>query len=123
MKKLITLFAIISAFYANAATYQLITSLSELEGGCKYIILSSDQTKLMGCEFSNIQSNPERGPASSISTSNYLSSDKSSITVADDEGIVALLNITAEPNYKWAIQLSNGAYKGYYLYNLNSATL
>ena len=120
MKKLLTLFAIIiSAFYTNAATYQLITSLSELEGGCKYIILSSDQTKLMGCEFSNVQSNPEKGPASSISTSNYLSSDKSSITVADDEGIVALLNITAEPNYKWAIQLSNGAYKGYYLYKKN----
>ena len=115
MKKLITLFAIISAFYANAATYQLITSLSELEGGCKYIILSSDQTKLMGCEFSNVQSNPEKGPASSISTSNYLSSDKSSITVADDEGIVALLNITAEPNDKWAIQLTNGTYKGDYI--------
>ena len=123
MKKLITLFAIISAFYANAATYQLITSLSELEGGCKYIILSSDQTKLMGCEFSNIQSNPERGPASSISTSNYLSSDKSSITVADDEGIVALLNITAEPNDKWAIQLSNGTYKGRYLYKKNDISI
>ena len=115
MKKLFTLFAIISTFYTNAATYQLITSLSELEGGCKYIILSSDQTKLMGCEFSNIQSNPERGPASSISTSNYLSSDKSSITVPDDEGTVALLNITAEPNDKWAIQLTNGTYKGNYI--------
>lgn len=123
MKKLITLFAIISAFYANTATYQLITSLSELEGGCKYIILSSDQTKLMGCEFSNIQSNPERGPASSISTSNYLSSDKSSITVADDEGTVALLNITAEPNDKWAIQLSNGTYKGRYLYKNNDISI
>lgn len=115
MKKLITLFAIISAFYANAATYQLITSLSELEGGCKYIILSSDQTKLMGCEFSNIKQNPKRGAANSIGTSNYLSSDKSSITVPDDDGTVALLNITAEPNDKWAIQLSNGTYKGNYI--------
>ena len=115
MKKLFTLFAIISTFYTNAATYQLITSLSELEGGCKYIILSSDQTKLMGCEFSNIQHNPERGVANSIGTSNYLSSDKSSITVPDDEGTVALLNITAEPNDKWAIQLTNGTYKGNYI--------
>lgn len=123
MKKLITLFAIISAFYANAATYQLITSLSELEGGCKYIILSSDQTKLMGCEFSNIQQNPERGAANSIGTSNYLSSDKSSITVPDDDGTVALLNITAEPNDKWAIQLSNGTYKGSYLYKKNDISI
>lgn len=123
MKKLITLFAIISAFYANAATYQLITSLSELEGGCKYIILSSDQTKLMGCEFSNIQQNPERGAANSIGTSNYLSSDKSSITVPDDEGTVALLNITAEPNDKWAIQLSNGTYKERYLYKKNDISI
>lgn len=124
MKKLLTLFAIIiSAFYTNAATYQLITSLSELEGGCKYIILSSDQTKLMSCEFSNIQQNPERGAANSIGTSNYLSSDKSSITVPDDEGTVALLNITAEPNDKWAIQLSNGTYKGRYLYKNNDISI
>ena len=123
MKKLITLFTIISAFYANAATYQLIRSLSELEGGYKYIILSSDQTKLMGCEFSNIQQNPERGAANSIGTSNYLSSDKSSITVPDDEGTVALLNITAEPNDKWAIQLSNGTYKGRYLYKKNDISI
>ena len=123
MKKQITLFAIISAFYANAATYQLITSLSELEGGCKYIILSSDQTKLMGCEFSNIQQDPERGAANSIGTSNYLSSDKSSITVPDDDGTVALLNITAEPNDKWAIQLSNGTYKGSYLYKKNDISI
>lgn len=113
MKKLITLFAIISAFYANAATYQLITSLSELEGGCKYIILSSDQTKLMGCEFSDVRNlgSTTMGYAKAIDPSTYLSSDKQYVTVAEDEATVAIFNITSD----LALQLTNGTYKENYI--------
>lgn len=114
MKKLLTLFAIIiSAFYTNAATYQLITSISELEGGCKYIILSSDQTKLMGCEFSDVRTSGSTtmGYAKAIDPSTYLSADKQYVTVAEDEATVAILNITSDK----ALQLNNGTYKGNYI--------
>ena len=113
MKKLFTLFAIISTFYTNAATYQLITSLSELEGGCKYIILSSDQTKLMGCEFSDVRTldSTTMGYAKAIDPSTYLSSDKQCVTVAEDEATVAIFNITSD----LALQLTNGTYKENYI--------